>query len=117
MLKMTDVLEQDLVQNFSNSLFTASEQVTTLLNEWILKASDQDLKNLIVGFFQRLDSTEIATQLDISEQRIADLQTGISNKDEQFLADAFKIVALGLALETQCLDKIEVSDCLQDYPI
>ena len=117
MLKMVDVLGQDVVQSFSNSLFTASEQVTHLLNEGILKASDHDLKAAIVNFFQRLDVQDIAAQLDLSEQRIAELQAGIALKDEQYLADTFKVVALGLALETNSIAQIEVSDCLQDYPM
>ena len=117
MLKMIDVLGQDIVQSFCNSLSTASEHVTELLHEGILKASDHDLKAAIAGFFNRLDAVDIAAQLDLSEQRIAELQQGVALKDEQFLADTFKIVALGLALETNSIDHVEVSDSLQDYPI
>lgn len=117
MLKMIDVLGQDIVQSFCNSLSTASEHVTELLHDGILKASDHDLKSAITGFFHRFDATEIAAQLDLSEQRIAELQQGIALKDEQFFADTFKIVVLGLALETNTIDHLEVSDSLQDYPM
>lgn len=117
MLKMIDVLGQDIVQSFCNSLSSANEQITELLHEGILKASDHDLKTAIIGFFNRIDATEISTLLDIPEQRIADLKAGILLKDEQFLADTFKVVALGLALETNSIELVEVSDCLQDYPI
>ncbi|MEG1709527.1 MAG: hypothetical protein RR285_12550 [Acinetobacter sp.] len=117
MLKMIDVLEQSLVQNFTHSLNTHTSQFDELLNQGILNASDTALQNAVINFFTRADAIEAAQALDISADRIQNLQSGLTLKDEQFLADTAKIVALCLALETNTLTQVEVSDCLQDYPM
>lgn len=117
MLKMIDVLEQSLVQNFTHSLHSHTRQFDELFNQGILNTSDSALQNVVVNFFNRADAIEAAKALDISADRIAALQAGVALKDDQYLADTAKIVALCLALETNSLEQVEVSDCLQDYPM
>lgn len=117
MLKMIDVLEQSLVQNFTHSLNAHTSQSDELFNQGILNTSDSALQNVVVNFFHRADAIEAAQALDISADRIQALKTGVALKDEQYFADTAKIVALCLALETDALAQVEVSDCLQDYPM
>ncbi|OTG62780.1 hypothetical protein B9T29_06050 [Acinetobacter sp. ANC 3903] len=117
MLKMIDVLEQSLVQNFTHSLNAQTGQFDELFNQGILNSSDSELQKAVLSFFKRADAIESAQALDISADRIAALQAGVALKDDQYLADTAKIVALCLALETNSLEQVEVSDCLQDYPM
>lgn len=117
MLKMVDVLEQTMVQGFAHALSGSNEQITEQLNQSILNAADADLKAAIIHFFENIDINEAAEALEIPAERISALQQGIQLKDEQYLADTLKIVALGLAMETNSLDKVEIFDCLQDYPM
>jgi len=117
MLKMTDVLEQNLVQNFSKALFSSTDLITEQLNQGILNASDAELKHAILHFFNQVDAVEAAQALEIPAERINELQQGIALKDEESLADTLKVVALCLAMETGSLDQVEVYDCLQDYPM
>lgn len=51
MLKMIDVLEQQLVQNFSDSLFTQIDAIDELFHEQLKTVADIDLQNLISQFF------------------------------------------------------------------
>ena len=117
MLKMTDVLGQNLVQNFSKALFSSTDLITEQLNQGILNASDAELKDAILHFFNQVDAVEAAQALEIPAERINELQQGIALKDEKSLADTLKVVALCLAMETGSLDQVEVYDCLQDYPM
>ncbi len=117
MLKMIDVLEQSLVQNFTHSLHSHTSQFDELLNQGILNTPDSALQKAVISFFNRADAIESAQALDISAEGIQALQSGISLKDDQYLADTAKIVALGLALETDMLTQLEISDCLQDFPV
>jgi hypothetical protein len=117
MLKMIDVLEQSLVQNFTHSLNSHTSQFDELFNQGILNTADSALQNVVVNFFNRADAIESAQALDISADRIQVLQTGVALKDEQYLADTAKIVALCLALETDALAHLDISDGLQDFLI
>lgn len=117
MLKMTDVLEPRLVQNFTNALVHSADLMSEQFNQGILNASDSALKDVVVQFFNSVDATETAAALEIPTDRIAALQQGIALKDEQHLADTVKVVALCLAIETGSLDQVEIYDCLQDYPM
>ncbi|WP_347452758.1 hypothetical protein [Acinetobacter thermotolerans] len=117
MLKMTDVLGQNLVQNFSNALSHSADLLSEQLSQEILNASDAALKDAVVAFLNRIDINEAAAALEIAPERIESLKQGIALKGEQLIADTLKIVTLGLAMETNALDQIEVSDCLQDYPM
>ncbi|MFX2258243.1 hypothetical protein V6380_15985 [Acinetobacter variabilis] len=117
MLKMTDVLGKNLVQNFAQALVSSTDLNAEQLNQGILNASDSALKDAIVHFFNQIDATEAAKSLEIPAERIVALQQGIALKDEQYLADTAKVVALCLAMETGSLDQVEVYDCLQDYPM
>ncbi len=110
MLKMIDVLEQSLVQNFTHSLNAHTSQSDELFNQGILNTSDSALQNVVVNFFHRADAIEAAQALDISADRIQALKTGVALKDEQYFADTAKIVALCLALETDALALVYVSD-------
>lgn len=116
MLKMIDVLAQNLVQNFNHALSTPSEQLDELLNQGILNTSEDQLRNAMAAFFDREDALEVAQALDIPQEDLHALQAGLALKDEN-LSETAKIVALCLALETDSLAQVEVSDCLQDYPM
>ena len=117
MLKMIDVLEQSLVQNFTHSLNTHTSQFDELVNQGILNSSDSALEKAMISFFNRADAIELAQALDIPAERIQILKTGIALKDDQSLADTAKIVTLCLALETDSLTQLDISDCLKDFPI
>ena len=117
MLKMTDVLEQSLVQNFTHGF--ASIPVTQLdeqLNQSILNASEQSLQHLVAAFFQRPDAEQTAHALDISAECVQALQQGVALK-AQYLPETAKIAALCLALETNALQQLDVADSLQDFPM
>ena len=116
MLKMVDVLEQNVVQNFTHSLNQASDQLDELLNQSILNTSEEQLRTAISAFFKREDAMLAAAALDICQEDLHALQAGLALKEEH-LSDTAKIVALCLALETDSLTQVEVSDCLQDYPM
>ncbi len=115
MLKMMDVLEQNLVQNFINSLSAQTEHTDELI-DGIMNASEGDLKMAIHHFLSQNDAVEVAHALDIQQDHIQAIQTGLSLKKEN-LADTAKIVALCLALETNSLDHVEIAESLQDYPM
>ncbi|OTG66054.1 hypothetical protein [Acinetobacter silvestris] len=115
MLKMIDVFEQNLVQNFLNSLSSQTEPTDELMMA-IINASDIELNHAIADFFSQNDATEVAQALDISKDQIEAIQIGSSLKKDN-LADTAKIVALCLALESDALKYVEIADSLQDYPI
>ena len=117
MLKMIDVLDQRLVQNFTQALQSPTPQFEEQLDQGILNASDLELNHAVTAFFNEVDAIEAAQALDISADRIQALQLGASFKDEQYLADLKKIVTLCLALETDALEQVEVFDSLRDYPM
>lgn len=110
MLKMIDVLENSLVQNFSLSL--TDEQ----LHQGILNASEKELQFAVADFFRHHDPLETALALDIRPETLQDLQLGI-NLQATHLHETAKLAALCLALETNTLQQVEVSDCLYDYPM
>lgn len=53
MLKMIDVLEHNLVQNFSHSLNTHSAQFDVLFRDGILNAPDNALQNTVARFLHK----------------------------------------------------------------
>lgn len=122
MLKISDVLEQHLVQHVTHALTSPSSsslanvEADELLNQAILNASELQLQNAISAFFIDHDALEFAHALDISPENIQAIQSGDAlNQDN--LHDTAKVVALCLALETNALDQVEVSECLIDYPM
>ncbi|MBI0393582.1 hypothetical protein [Acinetobacter bereziniae] len=115
MIKMIDVLEQNLVQNFIHSLSAQTEHLDELI-EGILKASDRDVADAINDFLNINNASDLAQALDIQQERIEAIQSGLAMKKEN-IADTAKIVALCLALETKALDQVEIADSLEDYPI
>ncbi|BAP37564.1 hypothetical protein ACNPQK_09245 [Acinetobacter guillouiae] len=115
MIKMIDVLEQNLVQNFIHSLSAQTEHLDELI-EGILKASDHDFEHAMNDFFKTNDAAEVAQALDIHQERLDAIQSGLAMKKEN-IADTAKIVALCLALETNALDQVEIADSLEDYPV
>lgn len=117
MLKMIDVFEQNTVQNFKHALLHSNDLLSEQLTQSLLTASDSDLKEAFLHFFNTQDALESATALEIPLERINELKAGIALKDEMKLTDTLKVVALCLALETEVLQQIEVSDSLEDYLI
>lgn len=117
MLKMIDVLEQSLVQNFSESIFEATEHSDAQFHQELLKISDIDLTNIISTFFLNEHALDIAQHLDISAETIQAVQAGVNLKDEAYIAATSKIVAYYLAVETDAFNQVEVAECLQDYPM
>ncbi len=122
MLKMSDVLEHHLVQNFAHALNSSTSssvatiEVDELLNQAILNASELPLQNAISAFLIDNDALELAHALDISPENIQAMQSGdVLNHD--YLHDTAKVVALCLALETNTLETVEIAECLTDYPM
>lgn len=117
MLKMIDVLEQSLVQNFSDSLFNTTDQYDAQFNQALLNVSEIDLQNIVSTFFLRNDATDVAQHLDIQSETIAELQASSNLKNESLMTATAKIVAYCLAVETDALNKVDVPESLQDYPM
>ena len=117
MLKMMDVLEQSLVQNFSDSLFSPAEQCDAQFSQELLNVADIDLQNIVSAFFMRADAADIAHALDIQAETAEAIQAGADLKDEVFMAATAKIVAYCLAVETDAFNQVNVPDSLQDYPM
>lgn len=116
MLKMTDVLEHNLVQNFTHSLTSHISNFDEQLNQGILNASALQIQTAISTFFIENDANEVAQALDITPDRLHAIQTGAALSNEN-LNDTAKLVALCLALETNALAQVEIAECLQDYPM
>lgn len=117
MLKTIDVLEQSLVQNFSHALQSHTAQFDALFHDDILNASDSALQNTLARFFAQEDAIATAQALDITLENIQSLQSGLALKDATSVTDTAKIIALCLALETNALAQLEVSDALIDFPM
>jgi bacterioferritin (cytochrome b1) len=115
MIKMIDVLEHNLVQNFIHSLSAQTEHLDELI-EGILQTSHPDVTDAINNFLNLNNTSELAEALDIQQDRIEAIQSGLAMKKEN-IADTAKIVALCLALETNALDQVDIADSLEDYPI
>lgn len=117
MLKMTDVLEQSLVQDFTHAFSSCSAvQLDEKFSQSILNASETALKDMVAQFCQRQDAVDIAQALDIQDDVFSALQQGIALQSE-YVIETQKIAAFCLALETNMLDQIEIADSLQDYPM
>ena len=116
MLKMIDVLDSGLVQNFTHSFSTHLEELDELIHKGILDSSDNELKQAIANFMDQNDPTDLAYALDINQQCLDDIRSGLALK-KQNLADTAKIVALCLALETDRLDEVDIAESLKDYPM
>ena len=117
MSKMIDVLEQSIVQNFKHAVLYSHDFTSEQLYQSILTVPDADLKDAFSHLFSIEDVSEVAAALEIPSERIAEIKAGIALKDEMKLADTAKVVALCLAIETDTLHQIEVSDGLQDFLI
>ena len=116
MLKMIDVLEPNLVQNFKYALTSPTPHFDEQLNQGILNAPELQLHHALNSFLLEHNPLEVADALDISPERIQAIQSGKTLSHEN-LNDTAKVVALCLALETNTLANVEVADSLQDYPI
>lgn len=117
MLKMIDVLEQSFVQNFATSLFSNSDQLDQQFNQDLLNVADIDLENLISDFFLTDNAMEVAQALDIVPETVQALQNGANLKDQAYMSATAKIIAYCLAVETNALHQVEVSDTLKDFHI
>lgn len=114
MFKMIDVLDQNLVQNFTTSLNSATE-LDELFGQSLLDLSEIELQNVIAQFFAQKDALAKAKALDISDEAIAQLQTGENLTQTTSLTQASKIIALCLAEEIDAFAQVEVSDISVDY--
>lgn len=117
MLKMIDVLDKSIVQNFSQVILQDSDLISEQLHHSILKTPEQDLQHVFTQFFTEYDLDETANALELSVERIHEMKSGIALKDQEKISDTLKLVTLCLAVETNTLDQIEVAECLQDYPM
>lgn len=116
MLKMSDVLEQNLVQNFKCALTSPTINFEEELNQGILNASKLQLNNVIASFLLEHSPLELAQALDIHPDHIQAIQTDAALSRE-LLNDTAKVVALCLALETDVLESVYIPESLQDYPV
>lgn len=115
MNKISDVLEQSLVQNFVVSLSAQTEQLDEIIDA-MLNAPQHDLNQAIVQFIASQESHDFARALDIQKENLNAIQNGLALQKEH-LADAAKIVALCLALETNSLKKLNIAESLNDFPM
>ena len=60
MLKMIDVLDQRLVQNFTQALQSPTPQFEEQLDQGILNASDLELNHAVTAFFNEVNAIEAA---------------------------------------------------------
>lgn len=116
MLKMIDVLDQNLVQNFKCALTSTTTNFDEQFNQGILNAPELQLHRVLNSFLLEYNPLEVAHALDISAERIQAIQSGTTLNHEN-INDTAKVVALCLALETNTLANVEIADSLQDYPI
>lgn len=116
MLKMIDVLEQHLVQNFKYALTSSTSNFDDQLSQGILNAPELQLHHALSSFLLEHNPLEVAHALDISPERIQAIQSGAALSHEN-INDTAKVVALCLALETDTLAQVDIADSLQDYPI
>lgn len=116
MLKMIDVLEQNLVQNFKYALTSPTTNFDEQLNQGILNAPELQLHHALASFLLEHNPLEVAHALDISPDRIQAIQSGTALSHEN-IDDTAKVVALCLALETDTLFSVDIADSLKDYPI
>lgn len=117
MLKMIDVLEHSSVQNFSDSLLSDAEHNEAQFHQELRDMSDIDLANIISVFFLNDQAVDIAHALDISADSLQQIQAGANLKAENLIDATAKIAAYCLAVETDMLNRVEIADCLQDYPM
>ncbi len=115
MNKISDVLERSLVQNFVVSLSAQTEQLDEIIDA-MLNAPQHDLNQAIVQFIASQESHDLARALDIQKENLNAIQNGLALQKEH-LADAAKIVALCLALETNSLKKLNIAESLNDFPM
>lgn len=115
MNKISDVLEHSLVQNFVVSLSAQTEQLDEIIDA-MLNAPQHDLNQAIVQFIASQESHDFARALDIQKENLNAIQNGLALQKEH-LADAAKIVALCLALETNSLKKLNIAESLNDFPM
>lgn len=115
MNKISDVLERSLVQNFVVSLSAQTEQLDEIIDA-MLNAPQHDLNQAIVQFIASQESHDFARALDIQKENLNAIQNGLALQKEH-LADAAKIVALCLALETNSLKKLNIAESLNDFPM
>lgn len=115
MHKMSDVLEHSLVQNFVLSLSAQTEQLDELIDA-MLNAPQPDLNQAITHFVANQENYDFAHALDIQKENLNAIQNGLALQKEH-LADAAKIVALCLVLETNTLPQLNVAESLDGFPM
>ena len=115
MLKISDVLDPKVVQNFS-SFFSQAEQFEQVLSQNLVSTSNTQVLNAISSFLNDYDDVEASTALDISVSDIQSLKNGVALQ-ENHETHASKIIALILAMETDALTNLNIPNSLQDYPM
>lgn len=117
MSKIIDVLEQSLVQKFSLALTESSEQFTKQLHQSLVNISEIELYNAIRQFCDNMNADDAVQALDLKHS-FSDLLDSVENiKQEAFMPDLTKLIALCLAYETDSLNQLDIFQPLQDYPI
>lgn len=117
MLKMVDVLEKNLVQNFILSLQTPNNAFDEQFKQALLHVPNQQIETLFDQFLQQEQSVEMLQAIDLTTERVQVLQNSQTFTTQDNLNDTAKVMALCLAIETNAFDQVDISACLQDYPM
>ena len=117
MLKMVDVLEKNLVQDFILSLQTPSESFDEQFKQGLINVPTEHIETLFCQFLAQDQSVEMLQAIDLTTERLQDLQSSQSFTAQDNLNDTAKVMALCLALETNAFTQVNIGECLQDYPM
>lgn len=117
MLKMVDVLEKNLVQNFILSLQTPNDSFDEQFKQDLLNVPSQHIEALFDQILQQEQYVEMLHAIDLTAERVQDLQHDHTLTNQDNLTDTAKVMALCLAIETDALTQVNIAQCLQDYPM
>lgn len=117
MLKMVDVLEENLVQNFILSLQTPNDSFDEQFKKGLLNVPSQHIEALFNQILQQEQYVEMLHAIDLTAQRVQDLQCDHTLTNQENLNDTAKVLALYLAIETDAFTHVDIAECLQDYPM
>lgn len=117
MLKMLDVLEKNLVQNFILSLQTPSESLDEQFKQGLTNVPNHHIETLLSQFLQQEQCVEMLHAIDLTAERVQALQHSQCFTTQDNLTDTAKVMALYLAIETNTLAQVDIAQCLQDYPM
>lgn len=117
MFKMVDVLDKNLVQNFILSLQSPCESLDEQFKQGISALPEQHIDLLFSQFLKQEQCLEMLQAIDLTHERLTALQHSQCFTTQDNLNDTAKVIALCLALETDALEQVDISQCLQDYPM